>query len=275
VKSEDVESFRMPLVDHLIELRRRLLYCFFGLIALFIVCYYFSAEIYGVLVRPLADILEQKGGERRMIFTQLTEAFLTYVKVAFFAAMFLGFPLIAVQVWKFVAPGLYRNEKEVFLPFLIATPVLFFTGGAFAYFVVFPLAWQFFLGFEIGGDAGQLPIQLEAKVGEYLTLVMQLLFAFGLCFELPVVLTLLARAGMMTAEDMRQKRRYAIVIAFVLAAVLTPPDAISQIALAIPMIILYEASIFAVRLVERRATRRTDESESSPAAAATSDEGGV
>jgi sec-independent protein translocase protein TatC len=251
---DNVENFRMPLLDHLIELRRRLLYCLVGIFALFIVCYYFAPQIYGFLVQPLADILVEKGmGERRMIFTALHEAFFTYVKVALFAAMFLGFPVIAVQVWMFVAPGLYKNEKQAFLPFLIATPVLFFLGGALAYYVIFPMAWSFFLGFEVpAGEGGGLPIQLEAKVDQYLSLVMQLIFAFGLCFEMPVVLTLLGRIGVISAKGMRERRRYAIVLAFVAAAVLTPPDVISQIGLAIPIILLYELSIYAVLLMEKQ-----------------------
>lgn len=268
---DDVEAYRMPLFDHLIELRRRLLYCLVGLIVLFLACYAVSGHIYGFLVQPLADILAGRGGERRMIFTALHEAFFTYIKVSFFAAMFLAFPLIAIQVWKFVAPGLYKNEKRAFLPFLIATPVLFFFGGALAYYVIFPLAWRFFLGFEVASPAEGLPIQLEAKVDQYLSLVMQLIFAFGLCFQMPVVLSLLAQAGMVTAAGLKAKRRYAIVLAFVAAAILTPPDVISQIGLAIPIILLYEVSVFAAGLIEKRraahAEADTDaDSEAQPAA---------
>jgi sec-independent protein translocase protein TatC len=249
---DDVENFRMPLVDHLIELRRRLLYALGAIVVLFFVCYAFAPHIYGFLVQPLADILAEKGGERRMIYTALHEAFFTYVKVSLFTAMFLGFPIVAAQIWKFVAPGLYRDERRAFLPFLIATPVLFFLGGAIAYYVIFPLAWRFFLGFEILDATDGLPMQLEAKVDQYLSLTMQLIFAFGLCFEMPVVLTLLARAGIIGSQGMREKRRYAIVLAFVAAAILTPPDVISQIGLAIPIILLYEISIYTVRLMERR-----------------------
>lgn len=252
MKDEDVDSYRMPLLDHLVELRRRLLYCFVGIIVLFFISYYFAPQLYAFLTQPLADALAGRDGDRRMIFTALHEAFFTYVKVAFFTALFLGFPLIATQLWRFVAPGLYRNERKAFLPFLIATPVLFFIGGALAYYVVFPLAWRFFLGFEMPAGEGQLPIQLEAKVDQYLSLVMQLIFAFGLCFQLPVALTLLARAGLIDAAMMREKRRYAIVFAFVVAAILTPPDVISQVSLALPMILLYEASLLAVRWVERK-----------------------
>jgi sec-independent protein translocase protein TatC len=256
VSDDDIENFSMPLLDHLIELRRRLIYCLAGLLVLFFVCYAFAPNIYAFLVQPLADILAAKGGgERRMIYTALQEAFFTYVKVAFFAAMFLGFPLIAVQVYRFVAPGLYRHERRAFVPFLIATPVLFFLGGAMAYYVVFPLAWKFFLSFEMTAQNGALPIQLEAKVEEYLSLVMHLIFAFGVCFEMPVILTLLARVGLITSEQMKEKRKYAIVLAFVIAAVLTPPDVISQMSLAIPTILLYELSILSVRVVERHAAR--------------------
>ncbi|MFQ5765318.1 MAG: twin-arginine translocase subunit TatC, partial [Rhodospirillales bacterium] len=205
----------MPLLDHLIELRSRLLHSLIAILVLFFVCYYFSADIYNFLVQPLADILEKMSGQRRLIFTALHEAFFTYIKVSFFAAIFLAFPFLAIQVWMFIAPGLYRNEKRAFAPFLVATPVLFFLGGALVYYFIFPLAWKFFLSFEAAGGAGTLPIQLEAKVDQYLSLVMRLIFAFGLCFELPVVMTLLARVGMVTSKGMAEKRKYAIVLAFV------------------------------------------------------------
>ena len=246
-----VDETKAPLLDHLIELRRRLVYSFVSIIVLFFFCFYFAADIYAFLVSPLADVLAQEGGNRRLIFTALHEAFFTYIKVAFFAAVFLAFPFIAVQMWMFIAPGLYKNEKRAFLPFLVATPVLFFLGGALVYYMIFPLAWKFFIGFESIGGAGTLPIQLEAKVDQYLSLVMRLIFAFGLCFELPVVMTLLGRVGMVTSEGMKSKRKYAIVFAFVAAAILTPPDVISQIALALPTIALYEVSIYCVRFVER------------------------
>jgi sec-independent protein translocase protein TatC len=266
MKDDNVDSYRMPLLDHLVELRRRLLYCMAGIIVLFFISYYFAADIYGFLTQPLADVLAGKGGERRMIFTALHEAFFTYVKVAFFTAMFLGFPLIATQLWLFVAPGLYQNERKAFLPFLIATPFFFFLGGAMAYYVVFPLAWRFFLGFEMPAGDGHMPIQLEAKVDQYLSLVMHLIFAFGLSFEMPVALTLLGRAGIIDAKMLASKRRYAIVIAFVIAAVITPPDVVSQLLLALPLILLYEISVITVGWSERararaEATRQQEETD--------------
>ena len=254
----NVEDAKMPLLDHLVELRQRLVYCALALIIAFFVCYGFAPSIYAFLVQPLADILADQGGNRRLIFTALHEAFFTYIKVAFFAAVFVMFPFIAMQFWLFVAPGLYRNEKRALVPFLVATPVLFFMGGALVYYFIFPLAWQFFLGFESGGGDGTLPIQLEAKVDQYLSLVMRLIFAFGICFELPVVMTLLGRVGLITSKGMKEKRKYAIVLAFVAAAILTPPDVISQIGLALPTILLYEISIYAVRLVEKRREQATD-----------------
>ena len=252
VADETLDQAKMPLLDHLVELRRRLLYSAIAVLLLFFVCYYFSADLYDFLVRPLADVLNERGGNRRLIFTALHEAFFTYIKVAFFAALFISFPFIASQIWMFIAPGLYKNEKRAFLPFLVATPILFFLGGALVYYFIFPLAWKFFLSFEAMGGGGDLPIQLEAKVDQYLSLVMRLIFAFGLTFELPVLMTLLARVGMVGSKGMKEKRKYAVVLAFVAAAILTPPDVISQIGLAVPTILLYEISIISVRIVEKK-----------------------
>ena len=249
---EELTEQSMPLLDHLIELRGRMIKSFVAIIVLFFICYYFAPQLYDFLVAPLANVLESMGGQRRLIFTALHEAFFTYIKVAFFAALFLSFPFLAIQIWMFIAPGLYKTEKKAFAPFLIATPILFFMGGALVYYFIFPLAWKFFLSFESVGGAGALPIQLEAKVDQYLSLVMRLIFAFGLCFELPVVMTLLGRVGLVTSKGMKEKRKYAIVLAFVAAAVLTPPDVISQIGLALPTMALYEISILSVAMVERK-----------------------
>ncbi len=247
-----VASSRMPLMDHIVELRNRLMYSVAALFVVFLATYFFAQDIYGFLVQPLADILaDQEGGNRRLIYTALHEAFFTYIKVSFFAALFIAFPFIANQFWRFVAPGLYREEKKTLLPYLILSPILFFIGGALVYYFIFPLAWKFFISFETPDIAGGVAIQLEAKVNEYLSLVMRLIFAFGISFQLPILLTLMAHAGLATSRGLAAKRKYALVMVFIAAAILTPPDLISQIGLAIPIIILYEASIVSVRMVEK------------------------
>lgn len=251
---EAIDDKKMPLLDHLVELRRRLIYAAAALLLAFLVCFYFANPLFDFLVQPLADLWQGQDG-RRLIFTALHEKFFTNVKVAFFAAAFLAFPIISAQIWAFIAPGLYRNEKSAFLPFLIATPILFFAGGAFVFYIVLPVAWQFFAGFEQLTPTEGLSIQLEPKVNEYLSLTMRLLFAFGVAFELPVVLTLLVRVGIVSTDSLKKKRRYAVVLAFVAAAILTPPDPISQLTLAIPIILLYEVSIWCGRLLERRAEK--------------------
>ncbi len=234
----------MPLIEHLMELRQRLLWSVGAFFIAFALCYYFSTNIYGFLAQPLANVLyEQGGGDRRMIFTALYEAFFTYLKVAFFGAIFFSFPIWATQLWLFIAPGLYRSEKRTIMPFLIASPILFLLGAALAYYFIFPLAWHFFISFETPAGAGTVPIQLEAKVSEYLSLVMHMILAFGLAFQMPVGLVLLCKVGILNVQSLRKGRRYAIVGMFVVAAIITPPDVISQVGLAIPLILLYEISI--------------------------------
>jgi sec-independent protein translocase protein TatC len=250
----------MPLLEHLVELRTRLMYAVGALLIAFMGCYYFAEDIYGFLVAPLADALAGHEG-RRLIYTALHEAFFTYIKVALFAAFFVSFPVIAGQLWMFVAPGLYKNERRAFLPFLFFTPLLFLLGASMVYYLIIPLAWKFFLGFETPGSPGHLAIQLEPKVNEYLSLVMKLILAFGISFQLPILLTLLARVGLATSEGLKAKRKFAIIGVFVFAAVLTPPDIISQVGLAIPILILYEISIISAKMVEKkRAERETKDS---------------
>lgn len=251
VNEEDpINDKPMPLLEHLIELRRRLLWSAVAFFVCFGLCYHFSREIYSFLVQPLANILVTRGANRRLIFTALYEAFFTYLKVAFFGAAFISFPVVASQVYLFVAPGLYRSEKRAFMPFLAATPFLFVAGAALAYYFVFPAAWTFFLSFESQDGAGGLPVQLEAKVSEYLGLVMKLIFAFGIAFQLPVLLTLLAKVGIVPSSALKKYRRYAYVGMFIVAAIITPPDVITQTGLAVPLIILYEISIFTAKMVE-------------------------
>ncbi len=243
-------------ISHLVELRKRLISSFVCLIVLFIFCYFFSEHIYGFLVNPFAEAVKNDDIGRRLIFTALQETFLTYLKVSFFAAFFITSPVILMQIWKFVAPGLYKDEKKAIMPYLILTPILFLLGGMLVYYLIMPLAIKFFLSFESAGLSTNLPIQLEAKVNEYLSLVMKLIFAFGLSFQLPIVLSLLARIGVVNSTFLRQRRKYVVVMIFAAAAILTPPDPITQIGLAIPLLILYELSIFSVNIIEKRAQEK-------------------
>lgn len=241
----------MPLLDHLVELRRRLVISAIAFLACFFVGYALAEHIFTFLVQPLADITAGQPG-RRMIYTALHEAFFTYIKVGFFFAACVSFPIVSMQLWLFIAPGLYKHERRTLLPFLAATPLLFTLGAAMVYYVVVPLAWKFFLGFEHPGGNGDLPLVLEPKVDQYLSLVMRLIFAFGAAFELPVLIILMAKVGIVSVEGLRAKRKYAIVVAFVTAAILTPPDVISQVLLAVPIIVLYEISILFSVLIERK-----------------------
>jgi len=250
-EDDPINDKPMPLLDHLVELRRRLMWSIVAFAICFIGSYNFAGDIYFFLAKPLADVLRDMGNpDPHLIYTQLYEAFFTRIKVAFFGGAFLAFPIIASQIWLFVAPGLYRSEKRALLPFLAATPVLFLLGAALAYYFVFPFAWRFFASFQSPTGGGGVPIELLPRVSEYLDLVMKLIFAFGITFELPVLLTLLAKVGIVSSKGLKKFRRYAYVGMFVIAAILAPPDVITQTGLAIPLIALYEISILAAKMVE-------------------------
>ena len=228
----------LGFISHLTELRKRLINTLIFLVCLFVICYLFSDYIYGFLVEPYAEAVKNDNINRRLIFTALQETFLTYLKVSFFTAFFFTSPFILIQIWKFIAPGLYEHEKSAIMPYLIVTPILFLLGGMLVYYLIMPLAIKFFLSFE--------------KVNEYLSLIMKLIFAFGLSFQLPVVLSLLARIGLIDSTFLKERRKFVIVIIFACAAILTPPDPITQIGLAIPLLILYELSIISVKLIENK-----------------------
>lgn len=256
----ELESSKAPLLEHLVELRNRIIRSVIAFLLCFIVCFYFSKDIYAFLTQPLADALAGQPN-RHMIFTALYEAFFTQVKVAMFGAICVAFPYMAYQLWLFIAPGLYKHERRAFWPFLLATPFMFILGAGFVYYLMLPRVIQFFLGYETPGGNGTIAIELQAKVGEYLSFVTTLIFAFGFCFELPVLLVLLGRVGIVTSKGLAGARRYAIVGVFALAAVVTPPDVFSQLSLAIPLVGLYEISILCVKLIERSRAKAEAEAE--------------
>ncbi len=260
----DIEASSAPLMEHLIELRQRLMWAVGGFFIAFLVCFYFAKPLFNFLVQPFKWAVDWADLDHRkvdLIYTAPQEFFFTQIKIAMFGGLVIAFPLIAAQIYKFVAPGLYRNERRAFLPFLVASPILFLIGAALVYFFFMPMVMWFFLSMEQSGGDGQVSISLLPKVSEYLGLVMTLIFSFGLVFQLPVVTTLLARVGMVSADGLKEKRKYAIVFAFIAAAILTPPDPVSQIGLALPTILLYEISIITARMVEKQRAAREKEAE--------------
>lgn len=255
---DEIDQSAAPLLEHLIELRRRLIWSIVAFFLAFVLCFAFAKHLFNLLVLPYQWALDWAGMDRSkaaLIYTAPQEFFFTQVKVAMFGGLVLAFPMIASQIYKFVAPGLYKHERSAFLPFLVASPMLFLIGGALVYFFFTPMVMWFFLAMQQSGADGEVQISLLPKVSEYLSLIMTLIFAFGLVFQLPVVTSLMAKVGLVTAQGLRDKRKYAIVIAFVVAAVLTPPDPASQIGLAIPAILLYEISIWLAQMIEKKRTQ--------------------
>jgi len=251
MSDEDIEKSQAPLLDHLIELRQRLIYCVIGFVIALIACFFVAQDIFNLLLWPYRWALGDDTNVR-LIYTAPQEYFFTQLKIAMFGGLFIAFPLIAMQIYKFVAPGLYRNERNAFRPYLVATPFLFLLGAALVFFFVMPVALRFFASFQQSGGEGQAIIELLPRVSEYLSLIMTLILAFGICFQLPIILTLLGQIGVLSSEQLRSGRKFAIVGVFVIAAVFTPPDPFSQIGLALPLLGLYELAVWSVRWIEKR-----------------------
>jgi sec-independent protein translocase protein TatC len=248
---DDIEKSQAPLLDHLIELRQRLIYCVIGFVIALVACFFIAQDIFNLLLWPYRWALGDDTNIR-LIYTAPQEYFFTQLKIAMFGGLFIAFPLIAIQIYKFVAPGLYRNERDAFRPYLVATPILFLLGAALVFFFVMPVALKFFASFQQSGAEGQAIIELLPRVSEYLSLIMTLILAFGICFQLPIILTLLGQIGVVSSEQLRSGRKFAIVGVFVIAAIFTPPDPFSQIGLALPLLGLYELAVWSVRWIEKR-----------------------